>query len=360
MAGVRLFTPISNPASMSLQSRPNPSCGTPPAPRYMACIASGFPAGWRLRATRHAPVDRGARQCQNTRSSPHPGEIENKRVPNALTRRLEEYTPLTDADRAQLADLSRQATHTIPARRDLLREGDAPRCLYLIVEGWGCHYRTLQDGRLQIVDFAIPGDFCDLNLFILDRMDHAIGALTKLRVAEIGREVLHRIIANHPNITTALWWQELVSKSIHREWIVNVGQRSALERIAHLCCEMFLRLESVGLTDGFSCHFPPTQRDLGDATGLTSVHVNRTLQELRRLGLIILEGKKLTIPDMLALQDAGLFNPAYLHHRRLGLHNDLRRAEAASGLGGMGIGTSGQSDRSEHRKGPEMAVDNPR
>lgn len=273
------------------------------------------------------------------------GEIENRLLPNPLTRRLEEYTHLTDADRAQLALLSCQAAHTIEARRDLLREGDAPRCLYLIVEGWGYHYRTLRDGRLQIVDFAIPGDLCDLNLFILDRMDHAIGALTELRVAEVGRELLRRIITNHPNITTALWWQELVSKSIHREWIVNVGQRNALERIAHLCCEMFLRLKSVGLTDGFSCHFPPTQRDLGDATGLTSVHVNRTLQELRREGLIILEGKTLTIPDMRALQRAGLFNPAYLHHRRLHRHNDLGRSETASGLRGFGVRNVAPTER---------------
>ena len=265
-------------------------------------------------------------------------------MPNPLTRRLEEYTPLTNADRAELALLSGQPTHTIQARRDLIREGDTPRCLYLIMEGWGYHYRTLADGRVQIVDFAIPGDLCDLNLFILDRMDHAIGALTKLRVAEIGREVLRRVITNHPNITTAFWWQELVSKSIHREWIVNVGQRNALERIAHLCCEMFLRLESVGLTDGFSCHFPPTQTELAHATGLTSVHVNRTLQELRRLGLIILEGKTLTIPDMGALQAAGLFNPAYLHHDRLDRHNDHGRAGTVPELDGIGVRTAAPKD----------------
>ena len=251
-----------------------------------------------------------------------PGQIGIICPSNPLTRRLEEYTPLTDEDRAALARLSIQATHTIDARRDLIREGATPRCLYLIVEGWACHYRTLQDGRSQIVDFAIPGDICDLNLFILDRMDHSIRALTKLKVAEIGREVLHRIVTSHPNITTAFWWQELVSKSIHREWIVNVGQRNALERIAHLCCEMFLRLETVGLTDGRSCDFPLTQNDLADATGLTSVHVNRTLQEMRRLGLIVLEGRKLTIPSMPALQQAGLFNPDYLHHRRLNRHSD--------------------------------------
>jgi CRP-like cAMP-binding protein len=135
------------------------------------------------------------------------------------------------------------------------------------------------------------------------------------------------VITNFPSITTALWWQELVSKSIHREWIVNVGQRSAQERIGHLFCEMFLRLETVGLTNGVSCDFPPTQMDIAEATGLTSVHVNRTIQELRRQGLVMLDRTKLTVPDMLALQAASLFNPDYLHHRRLNRHTDCARTE---------------------------------
>lgn len=246
-------------------------------------------------------------------------------LPNALTRRLEEYTPLADADRAELARLCAQSSRTVKAKADLISEGDVPRSIFIILDGWACHYRSLQDGRRQIVDFAIPGDLCDLNLFILDRMDHSICAITRLKVAEVGREMFHRVITNFPNITTALWWVELVSKSIHREWIVNVGQRSARERIAHLFCEMFLRLESVGLTHGFSCDFPPTQYDIADTTGLTAVHVNRTIQELRRDGLIELERQRLTIPDMLALQKAGLFNPDYLHIRRLNRHTDAGR-----------------------------------
>jgi CRP-like cAMP-binding protein len=244
---------------------------------------------------------------------------------NALTRRLEEYTALTDADRKELAKLTAQSTVTIPPRRDLIREGEAPHSLYLILDGWACHYRTLEDGRRQIVDFAIPGDLCDLNLFILDRMDHSIGAMTRLKVAEIHRDMFHDVVRNFPNITTALWWQELVSKSIHREWIVNVGQRTALERIAHLFCEMFLRSESVGLTDGCCCDFPVTQVDIAEATGLTSVHVNRTIQELRRRNLVILDRQRLMIPDMAALQTAGLFNPEYLHHRRLNRHTHFSR-----------------------------------
>ena len=246
-------------------------------------------------------------------------------MPNALTRRLEEYTTLTDADRAELARLCTQSTRTIQARQDLIREGDAPHFVYIVLEGWAAHYRTLEDGRRHIVDFAIPGDICDLNLFILDRMDHSVCAITRLKVAEVGREALHRVVTNFPNITTALWWVELVSKSIHREWILSVGQRSARERIAHLLCELFLRLESIGLTHGFSCDFPLTQNDIADTTGLTSVHVNRTIQELRREGLLILERQKLTIPDMCALQAVGLFNPEYLHLRRLNRHTDEGR-----------------------------------
>lgn len=252
---------------------------------------------------------------------------------NVLTRRLEEYIPLTQADRDELSRLTSVCTHTVSARRDLIREGDAPQSLYVILDGWACHYRTLEDGRRQIVDFAIPGDLCDLNLFILDQMDHSIGAITRLKVAEINRDVFFRLVTSSPNITTALWWQELVSKSIHREWIVSVGQRSAQERIAHLFCEMFLRLESVGLTDGFSCDFPPTQNDIADATGMTPVHVNRSIQELRRQGYLMLEKQRLTIPDMLALQQTASFNPDYLHLLRLNRHTDIGR-EAQGRLDG--------------------------
>lgn len=247
---------------------------------------------------------------------------------HSLTRRLEEFIPLTQADRDELARVTGRCTHTVQPRRDLLRQGDAPHSLYLILEGWACRYRTLADGRRQIVDFAIPGDLCDLNLFILDQMDHSVGAVTRLKVAEIGRQAFLGVVTSSPNITTALWWQELVSKSVQREWLVNVGRRIAQERIAHLFCEMFLRLESVGLTNGFTCEFPATQTDIADATGLTSVHVNRTIQELRREGLVILEKQKLTIPDMLALQGVALFNPEYLHLSRLSRHtHDGREAQ---------------------------------
>lgn len=249
---------------------------------------------------------------------------------NALTRRLDEYVDLTDADRAKLALLSAQPTHTIEARRDLIRQGDAPRSIFLIFEGWACHYRSLSDGRRQIVDFAIPGDLCDLNVFILKHMDHSIGALTDIKVVEINREVLHALVQDSPNIATGLWCQELASKSISREWILNVGQRRARERLAHLLCELFLRLESVGLTDGYSCDLPMTQNDIADATGLTSVHVNRTMKELRDMGLVMVQSRRLKILDLPALQEVGQFNPYYLHHRRNARHSSAMRSRAAT------------------------------
>lgn len=267
------------------------------------------------------------RSPSNGRTSPVQNYVQSKasRSASVLIRRLEEFTHLTDDDRGALARVCSECTHTVLPKNDLIREGDKPHSLYLILEGWGLRYRALEDGRKQIVDFVVPGDLCDLNLFVLDRMDHSITALTRLRVAQISKAAFHELVTTCPNVTTALWWQELVSKSIQREWIVNVGQRSALERIAHLLCEMFLRLESVGLTQGFSCDFPPTQTDVADATGLTAVHVNRTMQELRRSGLIRLERQRLTIPDMDSLQRVALFNPDYLHYRRLDRHSDSAR-----------------------------------
>lgn len=235
----------------------------------------------------------------------------------SLALKLEAFVKLSRDDRAAMERLSRTHREVAP-RRDLIREGDAPRFVHLVLEGWACRYKTLPDGRRQIVAFFLPGDFCDLNVYILREMDHSVGAITKLRVADISREEMDAVTQTHPRITQALWWHELVAAAVQREWTLNVGQRTAFERIAHLMVELFLRLDVVGLTNGDSCDFPLTQNDIADATGLTAVHVNRTLQELRRAGLIVLQGRTLTIPDMAALKNVALFNANYLHLDREG------------------------------------------
>lgn len=240
----------------------------------------------------------------------------------ALTLRLEAYARLSQDERASIDDLARKNVREIAPRRDLIREGDAPRSMFMVLEGWACRYKTLPDGRRQIVALFVPGDLFDLNVYILKQMDHNVGSITTLRVAEIGRDDFERLMLEHPRVTQALFWDELVTVSVQREWTLNVGQRTAYERIAHLLCEMIFRLRAVGLSDGSSCDFPLTQVDLADATGLTAVHVNRTLQELRRDGLIELHARKLTVPDLEALMHAGTFNPNYLHIEREAMNMD--------------------------------------
>lgn len=237
-----------------------------------------------------------------------------------LTLRLQQFVRFSDADKNMLAELSSINVRNVEGRRDLIREGEDPHVVNLVLEGWAIRHKVLEDGRRQIVAFLIPGDLCDLNVFILKQMDHSIGALTPLRVAQLPRTLFEKIYGDHPRITQALHWDSLVSAAIQREWTVNLGQRTAFERIAHLICEMVFRLRAVGLCHDFLCDFPVTQMDLADATGMTAVHVNRTIQELRAQGLISWKRRELRVPDLNALQRVGLFNPNYLHLDEEGAH----------------------------------------
>jgi CRP-like cAMP-binding protein len=236
--------------------------------------------------------------------------------------RLQAYTKLSRDDLTAIEQLTRKGLREIPARRDVVREGDKPRSVFLVLDGWACRYKQLPDGRRQVVGFFVPGDICDLNIYILREMDHTIGAISPVKVAEVPADEFQQLMADHPRITQALFWDELVTVAIQREWTLNLGQRTAYERIAHLFIEMFLRLQVVGRTKGNSCDFPLTQSDIADATGLTAVHVNRTLQDLRRDGLIELHSRTLTIPDMAGLKSAAMFNDNYLHLDREGAHLD--------------------------------------
>jgi CRP-like cAMP-binding protein len=230
-----------------------------------------------------------------------------------LTRALEAYATLTQEDRAAFAKLTQRSVREVAARRDLIREGDRPQHIYLLLEGWASRYKTLPDGRRQTVAFFLPGDMFDTEVLPLREMDHSVGAITPLTVSEIERAAFDTLMAERPRLAQALWRQNLAAVAVQREWTLNVGQRTAFERIAHILCELFLRLRAAGRTTGDSCDFPLTQVDLAEATGLTAVHVNRTLQELRKVGLIELQQRVLTIPDLGGLKEAGLFNDNYLH-----------------------------------------------
>lgn len=232
---------------------------------------------------------------------------------HALIRKIELFARLSEAERLLLHSLVEGAPRRIAPRRDLILEGDPPRHVLVIQEGWAVRTKMLEDGRRQIVGLILPGDVCDPHNYVLRRMDHGIHALTRMRVAEVTREKLEAVLDQSTRLCRAFWWQELVCAAIQREWTLNLGQRSAFERIAHFLCETFTRLEAIGMTQGDSCDFPIVQNDLADITGLTSVHVNRTLQDLRRAGLIRLSGRRLTIPDLPRLTDVAFFSPEYLH-----------------------------------------------
>ena len=241
---------------------------------------------------------------------------------NTLARKLDQFTRLSSEDRGALAALTSERVRQFGAREDIVREGERPDHLNVFLSGWACRYKQLEDGRRQIVAFLLPGDLCDHNGFLLREMDHSIGALTPVTVAEVSPDAVLALEARHPRIGQALVWETLVAVATQREWTVSLGQRNALERTAHLLCELFLRLRAVGLTDGDTCSFPITQVEFGYATGLSNVHVNRTLQELRAAGLVVLRDRLLTLPRLPALMRAGLFNANYLHIGREGREFD--------------------------------------
>lgn len=232
---------------------------------------------------------------------------------SSLIRKLEHFVRLSQTDRAILDRAASERVRKFGPRVDITREGDRPKDVHLILSGWACRYKQLEDGRRQVVSFFLPGDLCDLNMFILREMDHSIGTITPVSIADLSRDFFDDMSAGYPRIVTAFWWESLVNAAVQREWTMNLGQRTALERMAHLLCEIFFRLRIAGLTREDSCDFPLTQADLADATGLSKVHVNRTLQELRSAGLIVLKGKMLVVPSLERLMNAGLFNANYLH-----------------------------------------------
>ncbi|MCJ2041502.1 Crp/Fnr family transcriptional regulator [Methylobacterium sp. J-059] len=231
---------------------------------------------------------------------------------HALIRKLESYETLSDKDRRALNALVPKIRQ-VGAHVDLAREGDPPDNIHLILNGFACRYKVLADGKRQIMAYLVPGDFCDLNVFILDQMDHNIGTISQCQVADIPREAIEEITANYPLITRAFWWCALVDEAVLREWLVNMGARAADERIAHLLCELHARLEAVGHSKDDSYAFPFTQTDIADTMGLSNVHVHRTLRDLRAMGLITLKHRVLTILDVERLKDFCKFNANYLH-----------------------------------------------
>jgi CRP-like cAMP-binding protein len=166
--------------------------------------------------------------------------------------------------------------------RDIIREGQTPSECCVILSGVACHYKIVVGGRRQILSFHFAGDMPDLQSLYLSKMDHSLAVLTPAKVAFISHDVVRKLSEQRPTLAAAFHRQALIDGSIIREWLANVGRRLALERFAHLICECYERMRAVGLTDDVTFELPVTQAELGDATGLSSVHINRTMQSLRK------------------------------------------------------------------------------
>lgn len=230
---------------------------------------------------------------------------------NLLVRKLESFHALSPDDRELLERHSRPLRE-IPAEHDIIREGDIPDDVVLILSGFACRYKLIAGGRRQIMAFLIPGDFCDFQVFILKQMDHNIGTLSRCQVVRIKREAILQL-SERPAIARALWWASLVDAATLREWLVNIGQRSAEERIGHLLCELLMRLQAVGLVRDNIYSLPISQNDLADALGVSVVHANRMLMALRDHDLIELAAREVVVKDVKRLKSFSGFDAKYLH-----------------------------------------------
>jgi CRP-like cAMP-binding protein len=230
-----------------------------------------------------------------------------------LIQKLEALAALSDEEKQALRSLP-MTVKAFRADQDIVREGDSPAECCLVLTGMVFRYLVLDDGRRQIMGFYIPGDIPDLQSLHIRIMDHCVGALVPTTAAFIPHQSLNDLNARYPTIANALWRDTIVDAAMFRLWMVGLGRKSAHERIAHLLCELLVRFKAVGLAeDERTCDFPIIQAELGDALGLTIVHVNRVLGDLKRDGLITLRKRSLHVDDWERLQQLAKFNPTYLH-----------------------------------------------
>jgi CRP-like cAMP-binding protein len=238
---------------------------------------------------------------------------------NPLITRLRLQTRLSEDSLNTIANAC-TTTRFYPGRTDIVPEGHGTEDIHIVLSGWCCRFRFLSDGRRQFPALLLPGDICDLDGLLTKHINFGIATLTPCTVASLPHDKLRAIMDQDGSVREALWWLTVVENSIATEWTVGLGRRSTRERLAHLICELLVRLTTVELARGHDFILPMTQEELGDALGISTVHVNRTLQDLRGKGLIKLDGNSLTICDWDALKTLGGFTPGYLHSEGWRMH----------------------------------------
>ncbi|PDQ18362.1 Crp/Fnr family transcriptional regulator [Mesorhizobium sanjuanii] len=228
---------------------------------------------------------------------------------------LGQHDALSEGEQALLA--SAMSTEKYFATGDdIVSEGSRPIYSTLIVDGLAARYKVLEDGGRQFTSLQVPGDFVDLHAFLLKTMDHGIIALSPCHVIAAEHSKLRTITEQAPHLTRLLWLDTLVDGAIHREWIVAMGRRSKISHLAHLICELFIRLQVVKRTAGMSFLLPLSQAELADVLGLSVVHMNRVIGTLRKIGVIGWANHKVTILDWQRLVEIAEFDPTYLSMNR--------------------------------------------
>jgi CRP-like cAMP-binding protein len=229
-----------------------------------------------------------------------------------LIRKLEVRDRLSGEEKRVLQDMVSSVRDVAP-NDDIVREGDRPAHSLLLLEGFTCRAVVLSGGQRQITSIHIPGDFVDLHGFLLKVMDHSVTSLSACRIALVPHTTLREISEKHPHLTRLLWLATLIDAAIHRRWITSLGRQSALAHTAHLLCEMYLRQKEAELTNGAAFRMPMTQVRLADALGLSTVHTNRVVKEIRATGFVEWEGEAATMKDFDGLARMADFDPTYLN-----------------------------------------------
>lgn len=233
---------------------------------------------------------------------------------NRFINKLRGFATLNEEDVTTLVSASSRSRQ-YAARHDLIREGDRPGPVFIMLEGWACRYKVLPSGTRQVLAFLMPGDACDLHIGLLAEMDHSIQTITPARVATIERVEMDAIMERQPGIARAMYISQLVDEGTMRAWITSMGRRTSTERVAHLMCELYLRARNIGLTGEDSLSLPLSQILLADALGMTAVHINRVLKELRLQGAMALQRGSLDIIDPEMIVRIAGFGDGYLHRR---------------------------------------------
>jgi CRP-like cAMP-binding protein len=229
-----------------------------------------------------------------------------------LVRKLSLHKALSSEDKAAVLALPHKVRQLEPGQY-LVREGDKPTHSCLVTKGFAIRQKLTGQGARQILNFHMVGDMADLQNSLLEIADHNVQALTPMEGAFIPREAMVELSFSRPAVGQALWLETLVEGSISREWVMNVGRRDAQQRLAHLLCEFAYRMDAVGLGRECNYELPMTQDQLADTTGLTPVHVNRTLKALDAAGLTRRSRRSVVITDLKKLAQFGDFRSTYLH-----------------------------------------------